>query len=268
MAKVTLMPRLPLFKMDGGKVMNMKRMLRLEEISLNGWPALQTVLYDGWLLRFADGYTKRSNSISPIYGSDLELDGKIAYCEQQYREKGYPVVFKLSPLAQPGRLDDRLAELEYRIVDPTWCKTASLEGLREPAHREAILEPEPSGFWLECVAAMNGLTKMQRDTTQKMMQEQPLDKCFAVLLQDGKPVACGAAVREGAWVGFYDIVTDASSRNKGYGEQLMLHLLHWGKRRGATDAYLLVVQANAAANRLYDKLGFRTEYEYWYRVKA
>jgi hypothetical protein len=29
-----------------------------EELLLNMWPALQTKLYDGWILRFANGYTK------------------------------------------------------------------------------------------------------------------------------------------------------------------------------------------------------------------
>jgi len=39
----------------------------VEERSLNAWPSLHQMLYDGWVLRFSNGYTRRANSVSPIY---------------------------------------------------------------------------------------------------------------------------------------------------------------------------------------------------------
>ena len=39
----------------------------LEELALNAWTSIQTVVYDGWLIRFSNGYTKRANSVNPIY---------------------------------------------------------------------------------------------------------------------------------------------------------------------------------------------------------
>lgn len=43
----------------------------IEELSLSHWQPLSTLLYDGWVLRFAKGYTKRANSVQPIYDSTL-----------------------------------------------------------------------------------------------------------------------------------------------------------------------------------------------------
>ena len=50
---------------------------RVEEAALNAWPALQQILYDGWILRFSQGYTKRANSVNPIFQSSIDLETKI-----------------------------------------------------------------------------------------------------------------------------------------------------------------------------------------------
>ena len=55
--------------------------LYIEERSLNAHPAIETQFYDGWVLRFAGGYTKRANSVNPLYVGALPLDEKIAFCE-------------------------------------------------------------------------------------------------------------------------------------------------------------------------------------------
>jgi hypothetical protein len=51
---------------------------------MNALPAIQTNVYDGWILRFAAGYTKRTNSINPIYSSNVDLNSKIENAEQMW----------------------------------------------------------------------------------------------------------------------------------------------------------------------------------------
>ncbi|WP_419873912.1 GNAT family N-acetyltransferase [Candidatus Pristimantibacillus sp. PTI5] len=253
---------------DQHHIMPINRLLhlRIEEMSLNGWPALQTVVYDGWLLRFAEGYTKRSNSVNPLYGHTLELDAKIRECEERYAGQNLRTVFKITPFSQPAGLDEELALRGYELVDETIVKTIHLTDVQTPSFADVWLENELSESWLDALTIFSKLTDEHRTATRKMLLQSPLQKCFALLHENGIPVACGYAVIEDGWVGLYDIITDPSKRNRGFGEQLVLHLLQWGKEQGAAEGYLLVVKNNKPANALYDKIGYSAQYEYWYRV--
>jgi hypothetical protein len=91
---------------------NPNQVLHIEELSMNAHPALKTALYDGWVLRFSNGYTKRANSVNPIYPSALPFEEKIEHCENAYHRQNLPVVFKLtSELA--GTLDSLLENRGY-----------------------------------------------------------------------------------------------------------------------------------------------------------
>lgn len=241
---------------------------RIEELSLNGWPALQTVLYDGWLLRFADGYTKRANSINPIYGHGANLDEKIKYCENLYHARGRQTVFKITPFSEPYHLDARLEELGYERVDHSLVKTAFIGDLHVSEQGEDfVLTMELTESWLDAIACLQRLSNSQKETTRSMLADQPLRQAFGMLMRGDVPVAAGMIVLEEGYAGLFDIVTDVSERGRGYGELLTRRLLGWARQQGIRQSYLLVVKNNEAANRLYDKFGFETQYEYWYRVK-
>ncbi len=51
----------------------------LEELSLNAWPSHQTLLLDGWIIHLANGYTRRANSVNPLYPGNQALDQKINF---------------------------------------------------------------------------------------------------------------------------------------------------------------------------------------------
>ncbi|WP_339304029.1 GNAT family N-acetyltransferase [Paenibacillus sp. FSL R5-0519] len=239
----------------------------IEEISLNHWQPLSTLLYDGWVLRFAKGYTKRANSIQPIYYSTLDVHEKIEECERIYASNQLSTIFKITPFIQPDHLDQLLQDKGYTVVDLTRIQTRSLDDIKEPVHQAVQIDEQLTTAWLDHFCRLNKVNDLQRETTELMLNNIRTKAGFISLLLDGQVVACGFGVIERAYVGLYDIITDANFRNQGLAEQMILHLLHWAKENGATSSYLQVVANNAPAVKLYAKLGYSEVYSYWYRVK-
>ena len=244
--------------------------LRIEEYSLNAWPALQTLVYDGWLLRFADGYTKRSNSVNALYNRDEErLERNIAKCEELYAKAGLPTVFKVTSFGPPS-LDQALENRGYTLVDPS-CNMFldDLDASAKPLLTNVEVYSSPDPQWLGVLSQLNPkLSEHQLDATRRMFSQTVLQTGFFTLYEGAVPVACGIGVIEDRMVGLFDIVTSEQHRNRGYGEQLIRNLLRWAKENGATQSYLQVLQHNPPAHRLYEKLGYRQIYSYWYRVKS
>lgn len=239
---------------------------RIEEASLNAWPSLQHILFDGWILRFSKGYTKRANSVNPFFGSSIEVNQKIDVCERWYAEKRLPIVFRLTPFSQPADLDQVLEKCGYRKADLTLVLYCDLKGqVAQPALsfelREVALDD-----WLVLFRKFGGLSLEQHHIHKEILQTIPARRFLASLTDSGKAVACGLGVLEHNYFGLFDLVTDARHRNKGYGTQLVSGLLGWARDHGAVHAYLQVVSSNEAARHLYAKFGFQEVYQYWYRI--
>lgn len=239
---------------------------RFEEAGFNAWPALQTVLLDGWVLRFAGGYTKRANSINPTYlGDPSNLAAKVETCEAFYAHRNQPAIFRLTSFGAPDGLDDLLAGRGYTLADRTLVLQRDLSDI-SPSITMGIQET-PLDEWLDRYVALSGSPLDKRETHAAMLRQIAGTPLFATLRDaSGAPVACGLAVLEGNLVGLFEIVTDRTQRNRGFGATLVNAMLAWAAERGAATAYLQVVATNAPAIHLYRKLGFTDAYAYWYRI--
>lgn len=239
---------------------------RIEEASLNAWPALQQMLFDGWILRFASGYTKRANSVNPLFSSSLDMARKIKVCEQIYREKQLPAIFRLTSFAAPKQLDTLLEQQHYHLLDRTLVQYLDLKKYSASSTAQATLHQESLDDWLSVFTELSGATLQHHDIHRAMLQTIPGKPLFAVLTDADEIVACGLGVLETGCFGLFDLITAASFRNRGYGMRLVESMFDWAREQGAIHAYLQVVNTNDPALRLYQKLGFREIYQYWYRV--
>lgn len=260
-----------------------KDSLLFEKLSFNTHPCLSEEVYDGWLLRFAEGYTKRANSVSVVEESVLPLAEKIAYCEKVYKEKGLPVVFKIAPMAL--EVDDYLEEQGYASVDKTNVMTVDLtrehvvtetgtktfkEAIAkasEPSKVSVTIEESFSEAWQYYYFTFNKVAPASIPTAKKMQAKITNPVLCATVYAEKKAVACGLGVLEQGYVGLLDIVVKEEYRGCGFGKILCKSLLEKGKECGAATGYLQVVDSNEVAKKLYKGLGFEEIYSYWYRVK-
>ncbi len=241
-------------------------MIHLEELSMNALPALQTLLYDGWVIRMSDGYTKRANSVNPVYHTQGDVGLKMAYCEDLFQRNNLRPTYKITPFVTPDNLDALLEARGYRSVDSTSVQTMPLETIPAPDIRSVTYEQVYSPVWLAQYCEFGGIGVDNRVTYARMLKSLVPKALYATLYHDGEPVGCGLAVIENGYMGLYDIIIAQQHRGCGYGRQLMLNLLHAGIKQGARCAYLQVVLANTTAMRLYASLGFKEAYRYHYRV--
>lgn len=239
----------------------------IEELSLNHWHPLSTLLYDGWVLRFADGYTKRANSINPIYDSTCDLNTKIKECENIYSANHLPTIYKITPFVHPIDLDVTLEEKGYTLIDTTSVQTLNLDNISEPELTSVIINEDITSAWLKDYCRLNNVGDRDKKVMERMLSNIKTKKGFISFYYEDQVVACGLGVIERGYVGLYDIVTERNYRNQGFGEQMILNLLKWGKENGANYSYLAVVSNNEPALRLYSKIGYSEIYKYWYRVK-
>ncbi|UDL94852.1 GNAT family N-acetyltransferase [Lichenihabitans sp. PAMC28606] len=237
----------------------------IEECGFNAWPAKTTVLSGGWLLRLHDGYTKRANSAnawSP--GPDFEAVRRDA--ETLYRRHGLPVVFRLTPLADPS-LDEHLDHAGYTRVDPTIVMTKRLDRVVADLDPMIRLETKASPHWLESVAEATAIPAAFRLSHDALISNIQRQTVFATILaEDAQPIGYGLAVIEGERIGLFELVVHPAWRGRKLGERLVSALMAWGAAQGAASAYLQVGADNIAACRLYRRIGFSDAYPYHYRV--
>ncbi len=236
----------------------------IEERAFNAWPALQTLLTDGWLLRFADGYTKRANSLN-AWQPTVPLEAILDHATALYAARGLPLVVRLSPLASDAD-DAALARRGFARLDETIVMTASLTPGQHDPQPSVYVESAPSGPWLDGFATANDVPAVRRAIHDRIVSIIPPPAAFAQLDLDGAPAAWGLAAYERGMVGLFDIVTSSHARRKGAGRRLVVGLLDWAVARGASNAYLQVVATNHPAITLYRSLGFTEAYRYHYRI--
>ena len=181
------------------------------------------MLLDGWLLRFADGCTRRANSVNPLWpGGALDTDARIRRCAALYAAQGLPCLFRV-PSFQPPGLDAALdahgydpPEGETRILFRSRVSDLDEDGADRP--NVELAEGQPGAEWLDAQARIAGDTARVADARRTMLAGLAIPAAFGAVRLGGPeaPLAslAYAAVHDGlACVNM--VATDPAARRRG-----------------------------------------------------
>ena len=238
---------------------------RVEEASLNSWPAPRQVLLDGWVLRFAGGYTRRANSATPLDpGRDdpAALPAKIVACEALYAAQGLPALMRtrsFGDAALAAALDARGYASEG-LSAVLWMPLGPDVELGHSAEGVELSKTRPDPDWLDTQARLSGCDVTAR---ARILDAVAIPCAFAGARVDGpgSPLVSLAlgAVHDGVMC-LHLVATDPAFRRLGLSRRVVSALLVWAcEEAGARDASLQVSVENVSARALYAGIGFRTE---------
>lgn len=243
------------------------KILRFEELSLNAFPSLSTELYDGWVLRYSNGYTYRGNCVNPLYPSSIDLETKIKHCEDMYFSKSLPCVFKITQNTKE-KLDELLAIKNYKLEKEVNIMGLNLSDINFEEHEDVSVFYSLDESWLNDFMYLNDTYKEPIKSTAKKMLNRISTQVFCAAIYDSsKMIACGLGVLEDHILGLYDIRVLKEYRRKGFGTKICKKLINESINYGAHSSYLQVASTNNPAIQMYKSLGFKKLYNYWYRVK-
>ena len=239
----------------------------LELIASHCWPARDIVRYKGWIIHWNDGITWRANSVLPHkWESSVDLEQIVDYVINLYRERNTPPAFKITKASQPKELDALLIEkgFEQRMV--THVQTAPIGDISCLDPRLPIDLFKVTDESLDILMHRSERERKEIEVRREIIHRIAGEKNIARVLMHGNIAGVGLGVVEGEWLGLFSIRTIPEFRRRGVAWSVSCALAMWGEDHGAERVFLQVEAENKPALKLYESMGFKTMYTYWYRI--
>jgi ribosomal protein S18 acetylase RimI-like enzyme len=252
----------------------LERVARIETAAADALAPAEEERVDGWRLRFNHGVTRRGNSVLPEARGTFPLVRKLREAEAFYRLRGVPPRVQLSPASRPASLDDRLAARGWRHEPGARVLWLALAGGAPPAQGASPtvrVAEAPDDDYLAVQEAVTPRAGRWAPARAEALREAGLTPWHLTAVGEaGRVSAAGLAVVDphAGLVGLFSLATLPEARGHGLGSALVREALRRAAVAGLDGAYLQVDARNAAAERLYRRLGFGDHHRYHYRVAS
>ena len=243
----------------------------LQRAMVAGHPPLEDGRVGDWLLRAADGWTGRSNSLLPVGDPGLPLEEALDRASAWYTERDLPLRVQLAAPPRARLEDDPLARVLLErgagTSDPVHVMTAATRTVMSrtadaalPPGLALVVETTPTPAFL---AASGERVRGHAQVAAAVWGRSAASTFLRVEDTAGATVGVARTPTHDGWAGLYGLHTEPASREAGIGTALVGEVARRADVRGIRSLYLQVEQANPAIG-LYTRLGFETHHVYRY----
>ncbi|MFW9845291.1 MAG: GNAT family N-acetyltransferase [Candidatus Thorarchaeota archaeon] len=238
----------------------------LEVIAFHSWPAKVIIPLGDWIMRADAGVTRRANSVFPYGDPDLPLKEAIEYVIKFYRSRELIPRFQMTKASEPAGLDNALEKRGFAYEMPTLFQTCRIEDIiKVSAGYKVEMSSEPDDEWFSSYSRISGHSAEVLRVRKGIFERMPVQKSFASVREGGQVIGISIGVIHRGWLGIFGVRTDDDHMRKGVAKSINRALVSWAEEMGAKNAYLQVEADNQSAINLYESLGFRSKFTYWYR---
>jgi ribosomal protein S18 acetylase RimI-like enzyme len=250
----------------------METITELERMAAAHWRGTEEERLGDWLLRAAEGFTGRANSVLPLGDPGRPLDEALAAVTDWYRARGLPPMIVVPvPLTadSPGHeLDSQLSERMWLTrPGPAFVMlaglplSAPLDGL--PAGRTVTVSAEPDDAW---AARYHYRGQDYLPPVAQKVLTSADEQSFVSIREGGEVLAIARLSLAGGWAGLTAVEVHPGHRRQRLGAAITAAACAQARQRGLSRVFLQVEVDNAPARALYEGLGFRYSHRYHYRI--
>ncbi len=237
------------------------RIAELENLSSRTWPAHKIEKLGKWQIRISDGVTYRANSVlvqgsAPWGEPGVDIEQAISIVEEIYAEAKLPAVFHC-PLPLYQEFKDYLIEKGWREKVGAAFLISDIESR---ADLTSVLNSKNVSLICDNLPTPEFLALHGDELLEPIMKAYPAH--YISLLMDGKIVATARLAVLDSWSILTRLFVAETHRRLGLAEILMQASTNISLDHGADKISLQLDQSNAAAQALYEKLGFRVHHTY------
>jgi GNAT superfamily N-acetyltransferase len=237
------------------------RIAELENLSSRTWPAHKIEKLGKWQIRISDGVTYRANSVlvqgsAPWGEPGVDIEQAISIVEEIYAEAKLPAVFACPlPLYQ---------DLKDYLIEKGWKEKVGaaflISDIASRADLTPVLNSKNVSLICDNLPTPEFLALHGDELLEPIMKAYPAH--YISLLMDGKIVATARLAVLDSWSILTRLFVAETHRRLGLAEILMQASTNISLDHGADKISLQLDQSNAAAQALYEKLGFRVHHTY------